>query len=251
VISLVLFYPFAHSRVFTHNGISHPSKSMWPDRWYQRVSDSGSYVTWMTLSGHRHYEDSSFSTAWATPITNALNGWNNTDTTISIGDTTPVSSHDVHIVVTNSTTSHLGRALSTNGALGIIYLFDELQHVCDLNAPSSYGDCDANHTRPNTWWYAAVLVDNDAHSGALYGTAYQREASVSHELGHAIVLAHDGLNDSDCGTASVPASVMDYDCLDFGVLKSPTDWDVCGVNHAYDDPTWRDDGCFATYPDPY
>jgi len=200
------------------------------------------------LIRHRHYEDPSFATKWSTPISNAISKWNKAPTTVTIGDTTPADWHDVHIIVTNYSTSHFGRTLTTLNALGVTYLFEEPYHECNL---TSYGDCDANHSRPNTWWYAAVLLDNDAHSGSLYGTAFQREATASHELGHAIVLAHDGPGDHTCGTSTVPASVMDYDCLDQNLLNSPTDWDVCGVNHAYDDPNWRDRGCYESYPSPY
>ncbi len=66
---------------------------------------------------------------------------------------------------------------------------------------------------------------------------------MAHELGHAIVLAHDGLNDGECGTEDIPATVMDYDCLDDEVLNDPQDWDDCGINHAYYDPNWGYAGC--------
>lgn len=90
---------------------------------------------------------------------------------------------------------------------------------------------------------AFVQVNNARHTGA-YATEFQRQATITHELGHAIVLAHDGLGDGVCGGA-IPRTVMDYDCLDppGNILNTPQGWDSCGINHAYNDPNWGFSGC--------
>jgi len=73
---------------------------------------------------------------------------------------------------------------------------------------------------------------------------------VAHELGHVLMLAHDGLNpdgtdpdpledlDQRCGNLPggvyrVPQTIMDYDCyVSFGVT-GPVNWDYCGANHKF------------------
>ena len=71
------------------------------------------------------------------------------------------------------------------------------------------------------------------------------QAVVAHELGHVLLLAHDGLNpdgpdaddlddlDQKCGPPRVPQTIMDYDCyVSFGV-SAPVNWDFCGENHKF------------------
>jgi hypothetical protein len=220
-----------------------PVKRLFPDRWYQRLSDSGSYTTWMTLTGHRHYASSGFATNWASPITSALADWNDYNiapNTVYITDYAPASWHDVHQAVTDNCFTDFGVTRCTNGALGVVYLFDEVKHEC----PG--GNCDALHSRPNTWWYALVLLDNNSHSGG-FGTAWFRRATTAHELGHAIVLAHDyspgngEVSDDLCGTPR--RTIMDGDCIFDEVLNRPQLWDSCGINHAYYQPSIGYAGC--------
>ncbi len=129
----------------------------------------------MTLTGHRHYASSSFSTNWAAPISGALNGYNGSGPgaqhTVYITDYAPNPIHDVHTVVTNNCYTDFGVPEEcTLGALGITWVYDEAKHRC-----SDLGDCHAQHSRPNTWWYALVLLDNDAHSG-FYGHLFSVKA---------------------------------------------------------------------------
>lgn len=80
---------------------------------------------------------------------------------------------------------------------------------------------------------------------------WSRQATVSHELGHAAGLRHDnsaageGLNDFKCGEPGYPPrTIMDYDCyFSPEVVNVPQAWDSCGINHAYPDPYWGYSGC--------
>ena len=81
---------------------------------------------------------------------------------------------------------------------------------------------------------------------------FGRQSVVAHELGHVLLLWHDGMNpdsngdgieefDGQCGGARVPVTLEDYDCeWTFGV-SSPTNWDFCGVNHKHPTGAWS--GC--------
>jgi hypothetical protein len=228
------------------------------DRWYQRLSDSGSYLTWMTLTGHRQYE-AGMATLWSGPFSAALSGYNDDAQiggthTIHFGDSPPASWHDVHMWASDDgcvtvTMSLPGGGSSTPppicvgaGATGRVAYFDEGFHAC----PSA--DCDSQHSRPNTWWFAIVIVNNAEHTGPR-NDAWSRQATASHELGHAAGLAHDnspgspGVQDYDCGNLQ-PMTVMDYDCyFSPEVTNVGQRWDACGINHAYYDPSWRYSGC--------
>ncbi|MBI2913647.1 MAG: hypothetical protein HYY03_06980 [Chloroflexi bacterium] len=233
----------------TWDGDHSPEKRLWTDRWYQFYEDSYNYTTWMTLSTHRHV-DSGYATNWDSPITAALADWNSetiAPNTVYFAETSPPDpEHDVHIAVTSNTASDpdcftdFGVRKCTSNALGVTYLFDQLKHECQ--GPGYAGDCDGDHSKPNTWWYALVLLDDDQHSAD-----YQRRETTAHELGHAIVLAHDNspgngeVRDYVCGDPR--PTVMDYDCALDGDYDGPQLWDSCGINHAYYDPNWGWSGC--------
>lgn len=76
-----------------------------------------------------------------------------------------------------------------------------------------------------------------------YTGPYQR--LVAHELGHVLLLDHDGLNDPPpvgvCGPPRAPGTIMDYDCLP--TTPNPVNWDFCGVNHKWYSATWGWSGC--------
>lgn len=230
---------------YAHSG--HPQKSLFPDRWYQRLSDSGSYQTWMTLTGHRHNTDGAES-LWGTPITGALAGYNNTANpggkhTVLIQDLAPQNWHDVHIWPRYDGCFFDGfGAGGCTAAEGAAFFYDEALHIC----PGA--NCDALHSRPNTWWYVAV-VTNENKLQQVHGsyTASQkiflRRGVSSEEFGHAIVLDHDGNSDGGgCGTV-VPQTVMDSDCQHNLIVSTARFWDSCGINHAYYDPNWGFSGC--------
>ena len=139
--------------------------------------------------------------------------------------------------------------------LGATQLLDEALHVCS----GLLGNCDANHSRPNTWWYAIVLLNESAFGGAPsqggHDSPFFRSAMASHELGHALGLAHDyspgngEISDGDCNTL-LPKTIMDFDCTEAGHDTNDfiqTDvawfWDSCGLNHKYPDPSWTNAGC--------
>ncbi len=232
-----------------------PEKRLFTDRWYQRVEDSGSYPTWMTLTGHRHYEGST-QNVWATPITNALNGYNTSSQpggihTVFITDFAPAYWHDIHTWVTQdgcvtdtysipSTGQQENRQFCTS-AFGQIFLLDEGFHDC----PS--GDCDSQHSWPNTWWFVTVVLNEQTHINQGEANPWFRQATAAHELGHAINLRHDyspadgEARDGICG--NLPVSIMDADCIFNNVTNSSQAWDACGINHAYNDPNWGWSGC--------
>ncbi len=220
-----------------HGG--HPQKSLLPDRWYQQLSDSGSYVTWMTLTGHRHNTDGSES-LWGTPITQALDGYNNSANpggkhTVYIQDVAPQNWHDVHIWPRYDGCFFDGfGAGGCTAAEGAAFFYDEALHICPQ------ANCDALHSRPNTWWYVAVVTNEttfqDNHGSYSSGQqAFLRRGVASEEFGHAIGLAHES---GSCGT-----TVMDSNCQHNFSVSTAQSWDSCGINHAYYDPNWGFSGC--------
>jgi len=106
-----------------------------------------------------------------------------------------------------------------------------------------------NNTQPVVQ-HAAILIQDSVHvSNAFvnYGTQSQRQATYTHEIGHALSIAHETEGDG-CNTV-VPTSIMDYDCMlavgpsGFPQTNGPSAFDACGINHAYYDPAWGYSGC--------
>jgi hypothetical protein len=155
-------------------------------------------------------------------------------------------SNDVRatIVTTSSNcATHYGLTLCGGANLGITYFIAEAGG--GSHSQCGAGDCYPFGTSETSIHHVVVLANDDQHTG-MYATQFQRQATLVHEFGHALSLAHDGIGDGYCGTSSggpVPVTVMDYDCLDLGIVNGPADWDVCGVNHAYYDPAWGYAGC--------
>ncbi len=230
-------------------------KRLHTDRWYQRVSDSGSYSTWMTLSSHRHYE-SGLQGFWGAAITNAFSSYNSSSQpggkhTVLLPEYAPAYWHDVHVwamkdgCVTDtysipSTGQQATRDFCTFD-FGQTFRLDEGFHDC----PG--GDCDSLHSRPNTWWFATVLLNEQTFVNRGWADSWHAQAVAAHELGHAIAPRHDysvwdgEVEDDLCGT--LPVTIMDIDCVDNGVTNAPQLWDSCGINHAYYDPNWGWSGC--------
>ncbi len=222
---------------------AHPVRTLDPDRWYQRLSDSGSYTTWMTLTMDRTVP-SALATKWNAPITNARDAWNDPATapnTVYFLEVAPHAENDIRITVGNWEDDFLGGS----------YMRDEARHLCDESGPG-VGDCDASHSRPNTWWYAFIDLNEDNHVER-FGAAElpdQRQTTAAHELAHVLGLAHDGLTlggdkDGYCGEPgrAIPETITDDDCNDDFSTKDPQPWDSCGVNHAYYDPSFGYSGC--------
>lgn len=168
---------------------------------------------------------------WATPYSQSLTDWNSRPTRIRmshVGDGVPTA--DVLVVSTdlilgNPSLLGLARAYKADG----------------FSCPSSPQLCTVR-------WGDAVVAD-PAHVGP-YGTTYDRRATVSHEVGHLLSLAHESVG-YQCGsdaTGTIPHSVMAYDCVDpVSVGGEGENWvqdfDVCGVNQKYASATYGDAGC--------
>lgn len=200
---------------------------LFAQRWDLSVV-GGDYVNWMDLKTDFHYE--CCSTGWTTPVNNALNDWNNNDTTVLFETfSTHVDTRHVHIYVENTTaTDYLGEAK-------FYYLSGSSWVQCN---PDS---CD--------WDKVRVKLYNANHTG-FYNSVTQKRGTAAHELGHAIGLKGDDSTVNSCGEGDddEPNTVMSYQCLDpveYGgediYITQP--WDSCGVEHAYYDPNWGYAAC--------
>lgn len=208
---------------------------LFSDRWYQQVSDSGSYATWMTLSTDVFHLCSGCSGAWSTVIPAAVSSWNSTPTTVLFAQTSYDPDHDVHIIPYDDGSQFgyydFGRSL----------VFDESYTYCGDDH-----DCPASGSRPNTWWYQHANVNHLAGwtDPAIWngGTAaMHRQTVLAHELGHGLSLQHYLIYNGVCN-----ASLMDYDCAlspAGSTALTPAPGDYCGVNNAYYDPNWGYSGC--------
>ena len=168
---------------------------------------------------------------WDGPFTSSMADWNNQPMTVRFDYTDEVrdANFDVNVYIEDEVPGGGG------GLLGFAPTYD-------INGVPCSGAC--------VVYSGIVYVGDDAHSG-VYGTANDRLATLSHEMGHIISLAHESTNADetqlyDCGmddTGPIPHSVMSYNCIDpvaiggFGE-SDVKPWDVCGVNHAYNDPAF-------------
>jgi len=231
IVLLVLVTMGIPGRVEAHDG--HPVKGLFDWRWYHEATRDS--TEWLTLSTHRHYGDTSYATVWGNTITNSISAWNSTSSAVILDEvTTPSDYHDVHIAISDGDGfEHWGDFWPTWGLVGIAYNLDISKNIC-----LSAGDC-------TYYYYSLVIVDETQFF--FWNDATDRKAALVHELGHALTLTHepnvDSQYDGDCGN-TVPGSVMDYDCVaDEANYNSPTDWDACGLNHAYYHETWGYAGC--------
>jgi|GEM_PF-3164085 len=248
IVAVVAFIALFSSTSPSDAHPGHYWKKIYPDRWYQQVSDTGSYASWMTLSTHIDYNcGPGCQSKWQLAATQAMNSWNTLPTTVYLADYGFHNiDHDLSIVITATGCdyTHAGSHCTQGaGVLGQAYLRDEARHECDLNKPPSYGDCDTLHSRPNTWWYA-ILVINDYQFSGKYSQGWFMQGIIAHEIGHALSLDHETLFDGQCGIPGMAnPSIMDYECLELYHNNAPVSWDACGINHAYYDPNWGYSGC--------
>lgn len=212
-----------------HEG--HPEKGLFEWRWFHESSRDP--TEYLRLSTHHHYEDSDYESDWSDVIDDSISAWSSTSSAVVLDDSvTPSDYNDVHIAITDSNgIDHWGTSWSTLGLKGIAYILDASKDYCLDGCSTAY--------------YALVMVDET--SFFFWNDATDRKAALVHELGHALTLTHeptpDTGTDGDCGN-TVPGSVMDYDCVaDEADYNSPTDWDVCGLNHAYYHQSWGYAGC--------
>ncbi len=84
---------------------SNPHKALHTDQWYQRYTDTYSWASYMTLSGHAHYL-SNFASDWQAPVEAALASYNDGGAAggqhaVYLANSSPAGWHDNHIIVTN------------------------------------------------------------------------------------------------------------------------------------------------------
>lgn len=220
-----------------HSG--HSQKKLFADRWYQEVS-GGDYSAWMELSASGYLwatcdsGQESCENKWLDPTNDALADWNSQSTTVDVQfyDAQDLA-FDLNVFVDDE-------IFGDPFLQGIARWFD-------VNYDECFFTC--------TIWFAWIEIGDDAHSGA-FGTNSVRRSTIAHEFGHILGLRHESVNDDesifyDCGqddTGGIPFSIMAYNCIDPAAvggsgIASVQAWDVCGVNHAYYDPTIGYAGC--------
>ncbi len=219
-----------------------PHKTLFAGRWYHgSVCPSPCSISWMTPPTEKTIlcpsdQQATCTAKWDPALSlavdgdgkpgNGSQGWNETSNTVYYSWQPLNYYNDVRIFVANFAPDWLG-----------------LSEVYDRD----YVYCGADKCPNNTWYWQHVQLNHHRFTGA-YDNENLRRAATTHELGHGISLAHDGLGpaatgfrDGLCGPPGVPQTIMDYDCVDAGITIAP--WDDCGVNHAYQDPNWGFAGC--------
>jgi hypothetical protein len=203
----------------------HPIKSLFAGRWYQQlVCDfvACDYSGWITLREDRQYPIpcNNCVSVWTPHINGALGTWNSRPTTARFTSQPQSSANEVHFSVTDYPDAWQGE----------VAFYDPNSNHC--GRPPTCATFQSVWVRLNNRTNDSIPVN-------------ERQITAEHELGHAIGLAHDGLNDPpgevSCGPLRFPRTVMDYDCMAQGYGVQP--WDSCGVNHAYPDPGWGWSGC--------
>ena len=228
----------------SHTG--HQQKKLFPERWHYQPN--GDYVAWMNLSTSDVWLNCDGSPAacgakWDGPFISSMADWNGQPMTVRFDYTDGVQddvAFEVNVYIEDEVPG-------APGTLGFAPTYD-------IDGIPCAGACDV--------YSGIVYIGDDVHTSP-YGTANDRLATLSHEVGHIVQLAHESTNPSetqlyDCGmddTGPIPHSVMAYNCIDpvsvDGLAESAVQpWDVCGVNHAYNDPAFGFSGCDLTTATP-
>lgn len=219
-----------------------PDKKLFDSRWYQQPN--GDYDGWMTLSTSQLWYDcvdpGGCQSRWSGPANLAIDEWNGKPTTVFF-DIMPDHNiyYDINIFISDI-------VLGEPGLLGIALPYDVDENLCDPDDCSIY--------------YGDIHIGDFGHSFD-YDSPAQRKGTLAHEAGHLLALRHESVNADEsvqypCGeddTGAIPHSLMAYNCADpvsVGGLGETYihDWDVCGVNHAYHDPTIGYAGCEGGSP---
>ena len=209
-------WPVAQVNSYTTTAHVHPVKSLYVDRWYRNLTTSN-------LTMDRSYFSGIPPSAWDGPITNARVAWDSTPTAVNFTDYGQNfnSNNDIHLSVDYQPWP--------DGAMSVFR--------ASVGGPSCGNPPDC----PATTYRQVDVYLNHGQVAVNF-----RQATAAHELGHAVTLDHDGLNDppgeNTCGSPRVPVSIMDYECLLNSVVSGPANWDSCGVNHAYAS-SWGMSGC--------
>jgi hypothetical protein len=219
-------------------------KRLFTTRWWQ---EQGQGYDWMTLSTSQPYylcgeSEDDCEQRWSSPTNAAISNWNHQDTTVEI-DKQPDQNelYDLNIYIGDV-------ILEDISILGLSVQYDETGEFC-------FEDC--------TVWFGEVYGADfmGEFLAPEYGTKKARQATMVHEIGHQLALAHESIDADEypsyaCETditGAIPVSIMAYNCIDpvdlggrglFEVQR----WDVCGVNHAYYDEEVGLAGCEDTTP---
>ena len=223
----------------------HQQKKLFPERWHYQPN--GDYGAWMNLGTSDVWLNCDGSAAacgakWDGPFTSSMADWNGQPMTVRFDYTDEVrdANFDVNVYIEDTVPGD-------PGVLGVAPTYD-------INGIPCWGPCDV--------YSGIVWIGDDAHNG-VYGTDNDRLATLSHEMGHIVSLAHESTNADetqlyDCGmddTGPIPHSVMAYDCINPVSIGGEGEsgvqpWDTCGVNHAYNDPAFGYSGCDLTTTTP-
>ena len=235
----------------------HPQKKLFNGRWYKPLADLTASPPWFGVPQFPNaqcdggYDTASCVSKWQGPAYASYADWNSQPSTARF-NVQGYRDHnwDNNIYIVDSIQG------APPGLLGFAAFYDYGANQCSPHPYPGEPYC-------SVYRYSdAVIIDNN-HTG-VFGTAFRRQATITHELGHVLSLRHESVNDDEsalyeCGqdnTGPIPSSVMSYDCIYppgdpyYGAgIYTVQDWDTCGVNHAYTDPVYGWEECVC-YPPP-